>query len=68
MERKIKIDNWIHYWNVACARPDLKEFKDLLQINANSPQMAIGESKILTKDGVKTFNQLVKELAPDDLN
>lgn len=59
-----KIENWEHYWNVCKTRPDLKEFKDLLHVNANMPYMKIGENLISTKDGTKTFNQLVKELAP----
>jgi hypothetical protein len=68
MEHKNKIDNWLHYWNIAVSRPDLKEFKDLLQVNANMPYMKLGENKIMTKDGVKTFNELVKELAPKEQN
>jgi hypothetical protein len=64
MEHKNKIDNWLHYYNIAIARKDLKEFKDLLIVNANVPSVNIGENKISTKDGVKTFNELVKELAP----
>jgi hypothetical protein len=64
MEHKNKIQNWLHYWTIAQSRPDLKEFKDYLQINANMPHVDVGENKIMTKDGVKTFNQLVKELAP----
>lgn len=64
MEHKNKIDNWLHYYNVALSRSDLKEFKDLLTVNANVPSMDLGENKVKTKDGIKTFNQLVKELAP----
>lgn len=68
MEHKNKIDNWSHYWAIACSRKDLKEFKDLLQVNANMPNMSIGSNKIMTKDGVKTFNELVEELAPKKQN
>jgi len=68
MEHKNKIDNWAHYWGIAASRKDLKEFKDLLQVNANMPSAKIGENKIMTKDGVKTFNELVKELAPIQKN
>jgi len=68
MEHKNKIPNWLHYWKVALSRPDLKEFKDLLQVNANVPSMDLGQNKIATKDGIKTFDQLVKELAPKETN
>lgn len=64
MERKRKIENWDYYYKLANSRRDLKDFKDLLTVNANMPQMDLGENKILTKDGIKTFNQLIKELAP----
>lgn len=65
-EVKHIIENWTHYWAACRNRPDLKEFKDLLQINANKPGLDIGENKISTKDGIKTFNQLLKELAPEN--
>jgi hypothetical protein len=83
MEHKNKIPNWLHYWNIAQTRPDLKEFKDLLVVNANNPNANIGENKVRTivpetiqveqqtpdgvklvekvikKEVIKTFNQLV---------
>lgn len=68
MEHKNKIDNWAHYWGIAASRKDLKEFKNLLQINANSPHVDLSRQQIPTKDGVKTFDQLVKELAPIQKN
>lgn len=64
MEHKNKIDNWAHYWGIAASRKDLKEFKTLLQINANSPHVDLSKQQIPTKDGIKTFSELVKELAP----
>lgn len=66
MERKRKIENWNYYYKVANSRPDLRDFKDLLTINSNMPHMDLSENKILTKDGIKTFNQLIKELAPKE--
>lgn len=66
MEHKNKIDNWSHYWAIATSRKDLKEFKNLLQINANSPQIDLSKQQVPTKDGIKTFNQLVTELAPKE--
>jgi len=66
MEHKNKIDNWSHYWGIATSRKDLKEFKNLLQINANSPQVDLSRQQVPTKDGIKTFNELVKELAPKE--
>jgi hypothetical protein len=71
MQLKRKIENWDHYYKIAASRPDLKDFKDFLIINANNPSANLGENKMMTKDGVKTVNQLIKELAPkkdDDLN
>jgi hypothetical protein len=64
MEHKNKIDNWAHYWSVASSRKDLKEFKNLLHINANSPNIDLSKQQVPTKDGIKTFDQLIKELAP----
>lgn len=82
MQHKNRIQNWLHYWKIAQARPDLKEFKDLLQVNANVPSMDLSENKIATKEDViidtpdgpkkvkqtviKTFNQLLVELAPKE--
>ena len=64
MGHKNKIENWGHYWGIATSRKDLKEFKNLLNINANSPQIDLGKQQVPTKDGVKTFNQLIEELMP----
>ena len=64
MAQKRKIENWNHYYKVASERPDLREFKDLLIINSNHSSLELGENKIWTKDGIKTFNQLIRELAP----
>jgi len=68
MEHKNKIPNWSHYWGIAASRKDLKEFKTLLQINANSPNVDLSNQQIPTKDGIKTFNQLITELAPKEQN
>ena len=64
MGHKNKIQNWTHYWAIAASRKDLKEFKNLLHINANSPNIDLSKQQIQTKDGIKTFDQLIKELAP----
>lgn len=77
---KRKIENWNHYYAIACSRPELKEFRDILVVNANMPHVNMGENKIAinTKekeivDGkemvihrteIKTVNELLKELAP----
>ena len=66
MQLKRKIDNWDHYYKIASSRPDLRDFKDLLIINSNMPGMDLGENKMHTKEGIKTFNQLIKELAPKE--
>lgn len=66
MPQKRKIENWNHYYKVASERSDLKEFKDFLVINANNPQIDLGENKIKTRDGIKTFNDLIQELAPKE--
>lgn len=66
MPTKRKIENWDYYYKLAASRPDLKEFKDLLIINANNPNLDLGENKMKTKDGIKTFNQLIKELTPKE--
>ena len=61
-ELKRKIENWDFFYKIACSRSDLQEFKDLLIINSNKPHIPLGENKVRTKDGIKTFNQLIKEL------
>jgi hypothetical protein len=73
MEHKNKIPNWLHYWNIAQTRPDLKEFKDLLVVNANNPNANIGENKVRTivpetiqveqqtPDGVKLVEKVIKK-------
>ena len=64
MSQKRKIENWNHYYKIASERSDLKEFKDFLIINSNNPKIDLSENKIKTKDGIKTFNELIHELAP----
>lgn len=66
MPQKRKIANWDYYYRLTNTQPGLKEFRDLLIVNANNPGIDLGENKILTKDGIKTFNQLIKELAPKE--
>lgn len=74
------MDNWAHYYNIAASRPELKEFKNFLQIHYNKPHINMGENKISyevkkeiqTEEGpkivketiTKRINQLLKELAP----
>jgi hypothetical protein len=76
------MDNWKYYYGIATSKPELKEFKDLLVVHFNKPHIPLGESrvsipvkvKIETEEGpktvteihTKTFDQLIKELAPKD--
>lgn len=50
MPLKRKIDHWDHYYRIASSRPDLKEFKDVLIINANNPNINLGENNIATQE------------------
>ncbi len=76
------MDNWKHYYNIAISKPELKEFKDLLVVHFNNPRMKLGSNeisipvkvqvetvngpKMVTEIHTKTFDQLLKELAPKD--
>lgn len=60
------IGNWRHYWDIANGRADLREFKHLLEIHYNRPSIDIFTCKVETKDGAKTVNELLHELAPKD--
>ena len=65
-KRARPIENWSHYYKIAGSRPDLKEFKSLLEVNYNQPHVRLDLNKILTKDGVTTFKELINKLAPED--
>lgn len=65
-KKKREIENWDHYFTLASGRPDLREFKDLLQVNFNQPGVDLSKFEVSTKDGYRTFEQLIKELAPDE--
>lgn len=58
--------NWRHYWDIANSREDLREFKSLLEVHYNKPEIDIYSAKINTKDGVKTVNELLHELKPNE--
>jgi hypothetical protein len=58
--------NWRHYWDIANNREDLREFKSLLEVHYNKPDIAIYSAKVNTKDGVKTVNELLHELKPKE--
>jgi hypothetical protein len=60
------MDNWSYYYSIACSRSDLSELKNYLVIHHNKPYLKIGSNQIQTKDGLKTVDQLLKELAPND--
>lgn len=76
------MDNWKHYYSVAASKPELKEFKDFLVVHFNKPHINMGQKevsipvkvkietehgpKIVTEIHTKTFDQLIKELAPTD--
>lgn len=62
--KKREIENWDHYFTVASSRPDLSKFRDLLQVNMNQPEVNVSKFIVSTKDGDKTFEQLVQEFAP----
>lgn len=61
---KRPIENWEHYYAEASKRPDLKVFRDMLQVNMNQPGVDLSNFKIITKDGEKTFKEVLEELKP----
>ena len=63
---KRQIENWKHYYTEASKRQDLRVFKDLLQVNMNQPHVDISNWKIITKDGERTFSQVIEELKPKE--
>lgn len=76
------MENWRYYYDLAASKPELKEFKDLLVVHYNKPGVKLGQRqvsiptkvqieteegpKMITEIHTKTFDQLIKELAPDD--
>lgn len=60
------MNNWRHYWEIANSREDLKELKNILEVHYNKPGVDIFTCKINTKDGVKTVNELLHELKPNE--
>ncbi len=64
MKKERPIENWEYYYKEASKRPDLKSFRDLLQVNMNQPGVDISMFKFMTKDGERTFNQIIEQLKP----
>lgn len=72
MNKQREIEDWDHYYKIACAKPELRPFKDLLEVNMNMPQVDISKfrmsiEKRLDKEikyETKTFEQLLQEHKP----
>ena len=64
MNKPRQIENWDHYYKIACGKPELRPFKELLEINMNQPQVDIGNFRMDIKGNTKTFNQLLQEHKP----